>query len=243
VVAVYWVVHHNEMDLIKGTTREFNWLNLIFLLFIVVIPFSAALLGNNWDLPDNILPDRQCYSFWYKRIPVLTYSANLIFAGISLQLVWRYAKRQKSRTWQKHILSDRASDSVIRDTFARNWIIPVATLFVSLVALRSVDVGQPLLVLVPLSYAIWSLRTAHLTHERHAADYASNTIPTPAVREPSRFRWLRWVYVAIAILTFVFQLRAQWPIWPDACGLSTIEAVVCGLIWPPFWIVYLGGFL
>jgi uncharacterized membrane protein len=72
VVAVYWVVHHNEMDAIKGTTREFNWLNLISLLFIVAIPFSAALLGNNWSIPEAIEPDRQCYSYWYKRIPVLT---------------------------------------------------------------------------------------------------------------------------------------------------------------------------
>jgi len=239
VVAVYWVVHHNEMDLIEGTTREFNWLNLIFLLFIVVIPFSAALLGNNWSLTATIDPDRLCYSFWYKRIPMLTYSANLILAGISLQAAWLYAKRQKNREWQVNIFSDRATPDVIKSTFARNWIIPVATVPVLLVALLwSVNVGQGLLVFIPLSYAAWTLWTAHQIHKRHEREHASRIAPAPEAKQSraqraldriSRalfgagrdsnqaamsFRRLLWVCVAIAILAL-----ALWsPVWADACG-------------------------
>jgi hypothetical protein len=50
IVGMYWVIHHNEWNALKGTTRELMWLNGIFLLFIVFIPFSAALLGSNWQL-------------------------------------------------------------------------------------------------------------------------------------------------------------------------------------------------
>ena len=172
VVAVYWVVHHNEMDATKGTTREFNWLNLIFLLFIVAIPFLAALPGNNWSIPEAIEPDRQCYSYWYKRIPVLTYSANLILAGISLQAAWWYAKRQRNRRWQETDLQDGVTTTTIQTTSVRNWIIPVATVPVLLVALFwSVDWGQGLLVAVPLSYALWTLLVAHRTHIRHEREY------------------------------------------------------------------------
>lgn len=157
VVGIYWIVHHNETDLIKGTTRELNWLNLFFLLFIVLIPFSAALLGNNWRLYETIDADR----FLYVRIPIFTYSANLILAGISLQVLWRYAKRQRNIGWQEHILSDHVSDSVIRETFNRNWRIPGATAVVLIVTLWSVKAGQILLVVIPLYYAGWTLWEAH----------------------------------------------------------------------------------
>jgi uncharacterized membrane protein len=162
VVAVYWVIHHNEMNLIRGTTREFNWLNLFFLLFIVLIPFSAALLGNNWFLSHSLEPGH----YWYIRIPMFTYSANLILASISLQAAWWYASRRE------YLLSD--VNSVVRRTFARNFIIPVATVLVLLVALWSVDVGQSLLVLIPLSYALWTLWAAHKVHEERERYEASH---------------------------------------------------------------------
>ena len=150
VVGVYWAVHHNEMHLIKGTTRAFNWLNLVFLLFIVLIPFSAALLGTNWRLCETIDADR----FLYMRIPIFTYSTNLILAGISLQVLWWYAKRQS-------ILSDHVSDSDIRQTFNRNWLIPGSTLVVLIVTLWSVKAGQRIIVGIPLLYAVWTLREAY----------------------------------------------------------------------------------
>jgi uncharacterized membrane protein len=48
VIGMYWVAHHNEMNLIQRSDRPFLWLSLLFLLSIVCIPFSAAYLGKNW---------------------------------------------------------------------------------------------------------------------------------------------------------------------------------------------------
>jgi uncharacterized membrane protein len=158
VVGVYWVVHHNEMNLLKGTTRELNWLNLCFLLFIVLVPFSAALLGTNWRLCETIDADR----FLYMRIPIFTYSANLILAGISLQVLWWYANIGS----QEHILSDHVSDSDIRQIVNRNWIIPGSTLVVLIVTLWSVKAGQRIIVGIPLLYAVWTLREAYKSRKK-----------------------------------------------------------------------------
>jgi uncharacterized membrane protein len=146
VVGMYWIIHHNEMDLIKGTSRELLWLNLVFLLFIVFIPFSAALLGANWRLAND--------DFWYERIPILTYSANLILAGAALQATWLYASHRA------YLLGERAVGSAVDDTTKRNLLIPIATLLVAFIALIWVEAGQWLIVAVPLSYVLWTLWAA-----------------------------------------------------------------------------------
>ena len=47
IVGLYWVSHHLLFDLIRRTDRGLMWINLFFLLFVVVIPFSTALLGSH----------------------------------------------------------------------------------------------------------------------------------------------------------------------------------------------------
>jgi uncharacterized membrane protein len=173
VVSVYWVMHHNEMNLLKGTTRELNWLNLVFLLFIVLIPFSAALLGNNWRLTEITLPGR----FWYMRIPIFIYSANLILASISLQFVWLYARRRGLIDESRDAAPLRPPPrrlSVFWRTVIRNCIIPIATVLVLILSRWEANLAQWVLVSVPLSYAVWTLwaagRIRKLREDRYQAD-------------------------------------------------------------------------
>jgi hypothetical protein len=142
---------------------------------------------------------------------------------------------------QKNIFSDRATPRVIQTTFARNWIIPVVTVPVLLVALLwSVDLGQKLLVIIPLSYAAWTLGVACLTHRQHKRDYeaARITHPPAAARNLRHFKRALGVYAVIGILIFAF-LWVRLPVGADACGVSIIKAVAWALVWPVFWIVYL----
>ena len=50
-LAVFWILHHNEFHFIKRTDRTHIWINTLLLMFIVLIPFSTSLIGdfsNDW---------------------------------------------------------------------------------------------------------------------------------------------------------------------------------------------------
>jgi uncharacterized membrane protein len=75
IVGLYWVSHQLLFDLIRRSDRGLLWINIIFLLFVAVIPFSTALLGRYHD----------------NHFAILLYGANLILVGLALQTLWTYA--------------------------------------------------------------------------------------------------------------------------------------------------------
>jgi uncharacterized membrane protein len=75
VIGIYWIGHRTQYHYIRRADRTFLWINILFMMFIAFIPFSAALLGN--------------YSGY--RTAVIVYGCNLIAAGLALLLHWWYA--------------------------------------------------------------------------------------------------------------------------------------------------------
>ncbi len=77
VLGVYWVGHHNMFKHIQRHDRVLMWLNILFLLFIAMMPFFAGLVGRYADEP----------------IALALYAAWLMFTGLVLDLIWWYASR------------------------------------------------------------------------------------------------------------------------------------------------------
>jgi uncharacterized membrane protein len=75
VLGVYWVGHHALMHYVRRADRPFLWLNLVWLLVITAVPFSASLLSEYHDQP----------------AAVVVYCGNLTAAGLLLYGVLRYA--------------------------------------------------------------------------------------------------------------------------------------------------------
>jgi len=75
VVGVYWVGHHNQFHYIRRVDRSFMWINILFLLAIAFIPFSAGLLG----------------TYVRQQVVVAIYGLNLVAVGATLSLIWWYA--------------------------------------------------------------------------------------------------------------------------------------------------------
>jgi uncharacterized membrane protein len=75
IAGVYWVSHHNMLHFIKQVDRHLLWLNLVLLLFVVLIPFPAALLGQH---PDSALA-------------VTLYGSNLMLVNAAGTVMWLYA--------------------------------------------------------------------------------------------------------------------------------------------------------
>lgn len=47
VLGMYWISHHNIVNLIRRSNRVFLWLNLLFLMCIAFLPFASATLGEH----------------------------------------------------------------------------------------------------------------------------------------------------------------------------------------------------
>lgn len=73
---VYWVSHQVQMNYVYRSDRLFMWVNILFLMIISAIPFSAALIGEYHDSP----------------LSIRIYCANLILAGLVLYLQKLYAE-------------------------------------------------------------------------------------------------------------------------------------------------------
>ena len=79
IVGVYWVAHHHMMHFITGANRGLLWINLVLLLFIVFVPFAAALLSASHADSSSI------------RI----YAANLIAINLTSMVLWWYVTKNR----------------------------------------------------------------------------------------------------------------------------------------------------
>lgn len=55
VIGVFWVTHHRIFSFVKFLDSTLLWLNIVYLMFVAVIPFSASLISENPFLPTSIL--------------------------------------------------------------------------------------------------------------------------------------------------------------------------------------------
>ena len=77
IAGVFWVATHTEFQSIRRADHVLIWLNIFFLLFIVLVPFSANLLGK----------------FYYKQIAVIIYGVNLLLCLSMHYGMWWHATR------------------------------------------------------------------------------------------------------------------------------------------------------
>jgi uncharacterized membrane protein len=100
---------------IKRSDRIFLWINILFLMCVAFVPFSAALLGR----------------YWQQQIAVVIYGLNLIVVGLVIYLHWWYATRD-------HRLVDQAIDPrVVR--LATRRILTSPVIYLGAIALSWLD--------------------------------------------------------------------------------------------------------
>jgi uncharacterized membrane protein len=78
IVGLYWHMHHQVAAQIKQIDEAFIWLNLIWLLFVSVLPFPTALLGR----------------YPLQPIPLTIYGFNLILVNVTGFIILVYFKNR-----------------------------------------------------------------------------------------------------------------------------------------------------
>ena len=77
VVGLYWHAHHQVSVQVKQVNSAFIWLNLVWLLFVSVLPFPTSLLGR----------------YPFQSIPLTIYGVNLILVNVTGFLILSFLKR------------------------------------------------------------------------------------------------------------------------------------------------------
>jgi len=116
-LGIFWIGHHNQMNYIHKSDRAFLWLNMMFFMFISLIPFSAQQLGE--------------YSFF--RPAINFYAVNLIACGIALLSIWNHAV--------KHDLVNDVTPHFVKLVRVRVLIAPVLYIMAILVTTIPGDIA------------------------------------------------------------------------------------------------------
>ncbi len=75
VLGFIWSVHHRQFSVFKRSDSVLIWLNIIFLMFISLLPFSTSLLAE----------------YMGQQLPVLIYEGNFFMCTLLGYLKWLYA--------------------------------------------------------------------------------------------------------------------------------------------------------
>ena len=84
-LGIFWTAHTSQLHYIEKSDRNFNWLNLFFLLFITIMPFTTAFLSE----------------FIHFKFAIGIYWLNLFIIGVMLFSVFYYGL--KHHLFQHHL--------------------------------------------------------------------------------------------------------------------------------------------
>ena len=103
IAGIWWNAHHRNFEHIRRSNTTLRWLNLLFLLWIALLPFFTKILSHYQNVP----------------LGVILYAIDQTSAGIFLTLIWMYASRN-------HQLIDKnMKEKAIRYATIRNMIAPI----------------------------------------------------------------------------------------------------------------------
>ena len=102
IAGLWWIAHNRNFMYIRNADSTLRWLNLLFLLWIALLPFFTKIL----DQYNTV------------QIAVVLYATDQAAAGIFMSLLWWYASRN-------HRLVDKnLKESMIRSRLLNNVVAP-----------------------------------------------------------------------------------------------------------------------
>jgi len=108
VLAVFWIIHHQQFQHIKRTDSRHIWINVAILMFVALVPFSTDLVGD--------------YSG--TTIAQMFFAGNLLVLGMLFLGNWIYATRGRQ------LVENDMSEAVVVQGIRRNLVTPAISLVV-----------------------------------------------------------------------------------------------------------------
>ena len=76
VIASFWISHRQKFQYIGKANGTLIWLNVVFLMFVGVVPFASSLISENSGVTSTIF-----------------YAATMFAVAMTLSVIWLYARR------------------------------------------------------------------------------------------------------------------------------------------------------
>jgi len=109
IIGGYWIIHHRMFAFVINYNRRLLWLNLIFLMAIVLMPFSTGFYSE--------------YAVKFLKTPVIVYVVNIVFIGVMNYALWSYVANPKNQL-------SAGINSIEKKFFAYRAIIVPSSFFV-----------------------------------------------------------------------------------------------------------------
>ncbi|MFH1710597.1 MAG: TMEM175 family protein [bacterium] len=104
-LAIFWLVNNQIYHHIKKTDTMHLWLNIVTLMFVVFIPFSASLISQH--------PDTTAGEFFF--------ALNIFLVSVSTQFGWIYA------TQERRLISEESEEERLWRSIKRGWVSPLVS--------------------------------------------------------------------------------------------------------------------
>jgi len=132
-LGIFWTGHAAQYTFIEKSDRHLNWINLFFLLFISILPFTTAFLSEYIEF----------------KFAVGVYWLNIFALGLLILLHWNYAERH-------HYLSIEGAEKENVSAAIRRRVIIAQTLYAAGALLCFVNTYLSIvaIVLIQLNYAL-----------------------------------------------------------------------------------------
>jgi len=128
-LGIFWIGHHNMYHAIRRADRVLLWLNILFFMFVSLLPFSTSVLN----------------AFSRTQVAPLFFGANITMIGWMLFFQWAYASSQPDMMAASIPAEYRAMVK------SRTLTVPVITTLTMLIAFWSVEISLLIyLVTLPL---------------------------------------------------------------------------------------------
>lgn len=127
VIAIYWKAHHHLFGYVKKYTDKLIWINILFLLSIVIMPFSSAFYSENFHL----------------NIPYAVYCTNIFVTGMLNCWLIRYISSEKEG------LSTKSGDILWRNYHTlRSLVAPMIFFLSMLLSFYSTNLSRLCFILI-----------------------------------------------------------------------------------------------
>lgn len=127
---IFWLGHSAQYKHIEKSDRNLNWINLLFLLAVTMLPFSTAFLGDYINL----------------KFPISVYWFNIFLLGLMLYINWAYACKN-------NFVSDEAKTLVDKAIRRRIIVAQSLYLFGALLCFINTYLSIAFIIAVQLNYA------------------------------------------------------------------------------------------
>jgi uncharacterized membrane protein len=127
-LAIFWMIHSQQIHILKKTDFKHIWLNMIILMFVVLVPFSTSVMS---DYSEDTLAN-------------LAFASNMFIIGVLYYFNWHYA------IGKQMLIADEISVERVKLARRRSLLTPLVSILAMVLAFVAPEYTGMSYLLIPI---------------------------------------------------------------------------------------------